>query len=291
MIVVMAVFSTLFSGCSIIEGQLFPIWPPNDFASPPAQLGPYSWVERRVEGIAGADGETLGITIFEPQNGSKGGMPAMIWTMGSNVQGYYHQSLHENLASWGYAVVIPDTRPLRFTDFQYHNNLVLLAIQAMDLALDGSLGISVNPAQTAFGGYSIGGPLAAFSGARDSRADALVYWAPSGSPIWQGVTPDDLFPDITQDALYILGSLDITATVTGFPLEMQEKSVNSTATVEIIEGATHLQFMQPDGADDRDPDTDLTREEQHEIAINLTREWLDEQFGIEKRISPHQCKH
>lgn len=49
----------------------------------------------------------------------------------------------------------------------------------------------------------------------------------------------------------------------------------------IIPQGTHLLFQQPTGADGpADPETDLRRFEQQGIAIERTRAWLEELFGI-----------
>ncbi len=272
--------SISFAGCCIIENQLFPIWERNDFKEPPTEPGPYDVLERRVDVEDGADGSPFGITVFEP-NGAEGPLPAFIWVMGSNVQAYYHQSLHEILASWGYAVLVPDTRPLRFTDAQYHHRLVLLAQQTLDLALAGDLGLDIAADQVAAGGYSIGGPLAAFLAARRSTVTALVYWAPSGSPVWQGLNPADLYPKVTAPSLYVLGELDQDAPPDGgFPDQLQADTPQAPTEEFVIPGAVHHQFQQPTGADDFSANPEITRFEQQGIAIKKTLDWLDGQFGI-----------
>ena len=270
----------MLSGCGIIEQQLFPVWEPNFFEESPAELGTFEVLERRVEVDDGADGRPFGITIFEPL-GAAGPRPAFLWVMGSNVQAYYHQSLHETLASWGYVVLVPDTRPLRFTDFNYHNRIVLLAEQTLDLATAGELGANIDDTRIAAGGYSVGGPLAAFTAARAEQVSALVYWAPSGSPIWQGLSPGALYPKVNEKSLYILGEFDDSAPVDGgYPDEMQA-SMPAVFEEIVIAGASHHQFQQPVGADQFNTPPTITREQQQGIAIDATRTWLDEQFTLE----------
>lgn len=269
-----------FSGCFIIENRLFPIWEPNFFEEQPAEVGPYSVNERRVEIEDGADGRPFGVAVFEPVE-AEGPLPIFMWVMGSNVQAYYHQSLHEILASWGYLVLVPDTRPLRFADFQYHNRIVRLAEQTLDLAAAGSLGRAIDPDRIAAGGYSVGGPLAAFTGARAPEIDALVYWAPAGAPFWQGLNGNALYKQVTQPALYVLGERDVNAPPDGgLPDEMQERMADSAFTEEIIAGATHHQFQQPTGADPASAEPGITRFEQQGTAITLTREWLDATLSV-----------
>ncbi len=267
------------SGCFIIERMVFPVWEENYFEEPPADVGPYDVFERRVEVPDGADGSAFGITIFEPKEVA-GALPAFVWVMGSNVQAYYHQSLHETLASWGYVVIVPDTRPLRFTDFRYHRRIVQLALQTVDMALAGALDVTVDAERIAVGGYSIGGPLAAFTAAQDKRIDQLIFWAPDGTPVWYGVDPPTLYSEVTQPALYVLGSLDSSAGSDGYPKEMQALMPASDSEAFVIPGGVHLYFQQPVGADGRNPDTDITRFEQQGIAIETTRRHLDERFGI-----------
>ena len=271
------------TGCSGIEDDLFPIWEPNFFDESPAQTGPFEINERRVIVPDGADGAPFGITIVEPVDAG-GPLPVLMWVMGSNVQAYYHQSLHETLASWGYLVLVPDTRPLRFSDFQYHARIVMLAEQTLDLALQGVLRKPVDPDRLAVGGYSVGAPLATFTAARRSDFDALVYWAPSPAPIWQGLNANALYPQIQVPSLYILGELDDDAPATGgYPDELQLLTPGSTVDELVITGASHHQFQQPTGADEFSNTPTISREEQQAIAIDTTRVWLDETLGIERK--------
>ncbi len=275
--VVLAVL--LIAGCGRLEQNLFPIWEENYFETPPAATGPFAIEEKRIEIEEGADGDPFGITVFQPVD-AEGPLPVFMWVMGSNVQAYYHQSLHEILASWGYLVLVPDTRPLLFTDLRYHRRIALLAEQTLELALTGGIGPEVDDGRIAVGGYSVGGPLAAFTAARSEVIDAIVYWAPAGSPIWQGLRPRKLFPLVNQDSLYILGELDDNAPVEGgYPDEMQA-AMPATFEEFVIEGASHHQFQQPTGADQFSNTPEINRETQQGIAITKTREWLDAQFKI-----------
>lgn len=273
-----AVGLLLLTGC----GNVFPIWAPNFFDEPPAELGPLAAREYRVEVPDGADGQPSGITVFAPVD-SDGPHPAFVWVMGSNVQAYYHQSLHETLASWGYAVIVPDTRPLTFTDFRYHRRNTDLGKQAIQLAINGELNVAVDAERIAVGGYSIGGTMAAFVAAEEPRVDAIVFWAPTGSPFWTGVDLDELLPQVTQPAFYLLGEYDIIAQPNGFPAELQEKMPASQPEVYVIPEGLHLYFQQPTGADSSDdPASTRTRFEQQGIAIERTRAWLDDTFGINR---------
>jgi dienelactone hydrolase len=260
-------------------GLIFPVWDPNFFDEPPAELGPYEVEAAVVDVPEGADGSPAKITVFRPID-AEGPRPLFMWVLGSNVQPYYHQSLHETLASWGYAVIVPDARPLTFTDFQYNRRNVDLAKQAVQLALDGEIGVEVDPERLAAGGYSIGGTQALFVGAEDARIDAVVLWAPSSSPFWTGVDPEALYPQVTQSVYFLLAELDNVVPVDGFPREVQGKLVNADITEYIIPEGLHLYFQQPTGADSAsDPASSLTRFEQQGIAIERTRIWLDEQLG------------
>jgi len=270
------------SGCGVIESRLFPVWPPNFFDEPPAELGPFEVSESRLEVEDGADGDPFGITIFEPVD-AEGPLPVFLWVMGSNVQAYYHQSLHETLASWGYLVLVPDTRELRFTDFQYHNRIVLLAEQTLDIFLAMDSDKVVDDERIGAGGYSVGGPLAAFTAGRAEEIGALVYWAPSGAPFWQGLDADELYANVSAPSLYILGERDENAPADGgTPDDMQEAMPNAPFEEVVIEGANHHQFQQPTGADPNSLPPGITRIEQQRIAIELTLEFLDETFGIER---------
>ncbi len=269
----------LVSGCGV-ENLIFAVWPPNLFDEPPAELGPFEVEEYRVAVPDGADGEPTGITMFKPVNAT-GPLPAFVWVLGSNVQAYYHQSLHETLASWGYAVIVPDARPLTFTDFQYHRRNTDLAKQAVQLAIDGELEVTVDANRIGLGGYSIGGTMALFAAAEDQRPQSVVLWAPTSSPFWTGVDPDALYPLVTADAYFLLAEFDHVEPPSGFPAELQQKLTAAESTVYIIPQGLHLFFQQPTTGDSpTDPFTDLTRFEQQGIAIERTRAYLDELFEI-----------
>lgn len=264
-------------GC---DANIFPVWPANFFDEPPTTTGPYQVSESRIDVPDGADGQPTGVTVFAPTD-ADGPRPAFIWVLGSNVQAYYHQSLHEILASWGYVVIVPDARPLTFTDFQYHRRNVDLALQAFQLGLDGQLNAGIDPNQVAIGGYSIGATMATFAAAEDPRLAAVVLWAPTSSPFWTGVDPETLWPQVTQPSFFLLAELDHVEPPDAFPAELQSKMTQSDITVYIIPQGLHLYFQQPTGADsDTDPESTLTRFEQQGIAIERTRDYLDSQFGI-----------
>ena len=269
----------LLAGCGRLAQQLFPVWEENYFEKPPAKTGKYAIEEKRIEIEDGADDKPFGITVFQPVD-AQGPLPVFMWVMGSNVQAYYHQSLHEILASWGYLVLVPDTRPLSFTDLNYHKRIVLLAEQTLELAMTGGIGPDVDAERIAVGGYSVGGPLAAFTAARSKVINAIVYWAPAGSPVWQGLRPRKLYPLVDEMSLYILGELDDDAPAEGgYPDDMQA-AMPASFEAFVIEGAIHHQFQQPTGADQFSNTPEISREEQQGIAITKTREWLDTQFKI-----------
>jgi dienelactone hydrolase len=272
------------TGClSEVESAIFPVWPANFFDEPPTAQGAATVAETRVEIPEGADGEPAGVTVFAPTDAA-GPRPALVWVTGSNVQAYYHQSLHETLASWGYVVIVPDGRPLTFTDFEYHRRTIDLAKQALDLALAGDLGVTIDADRLAVGGYSIGGTLAAVMAAEDARVDAIVLWAPTSSPFWTGIPdPRQTLPDVTQPALFLLAELDHVEPPSGFPAEMQALMTQSATTAVIIPQGLHLYFQQPTGADrPSDPDSTLTRFEQQGIAIEETLAYLDGVLGVER---------
>lgn len=57
------------------------------------------------------------------------------------MQYHYQQSLHETLASDGYVVIVPDTRPLTFIpDPAYHSRNAANTLLAIELAIRGRLG-------------------------------------------------------------------------------------------------------------------------------------------------------
>jgi len=271
--------STILLAATGCDMTIFPIWEPNIFDTNPAELGTLGFNEARFEIDDGADGEPVGFTVFTPE-GAMEPLPAFVWVLGSNVQAYYHQSLHEALASWGYAVIVPDTRLLTFTDFEYHKRNTDIALQAVQKAIDGDFGVQIDAERIAAGGYSIGATMAAFAAAQDDRIKALVFWAPSDAPFWTGVDPDALLPMVDMPSLFLLAEFDNITPADGWPTTMQNLMAASTKTVQTVEMGLHLFFQQPTGADSEDdPETTLTREAQQGIAIDATRAYLDEQIG------------
>lgn len=269
-------------GCpfNFSEDGIFPVWEPNIFDEQPTPTGPFSIRERRVEVTDGADGSPFFVTIFEPTN-AEGPRPAFIWVIGSNVQPYYHQSLHEILASWGYLVLVPESRPLRLTDLRYHRRNTDLAKQVFQLASNDAFEVDVDPDRIAVGGYSIGATMALFVAAEEPNVAGITLWAPTGSPFWTGVTPGDLFPRVTQPVLFLLAEFDNIEPAEGFPTDVRNQIASDEIVWEVIPQGLHLQFQQPTGADSiTDPLSDLSRFEQQGIAIDATRVWLDDLFEI-----------
>ncbi len=279
-LIVLVLLPSSLSGCG---GLIFPIWDPLYFDEPPAELGPYEWTERRVDVVDGANDEPTAMTVFEPI-GAPSPAPSMFWVLGSNVQAYYHQSLHETLASWGYVVVVSDGLELRYNSRKYHRQTVDLVKQAMELSLDGDVteAVALDPERIAVGGYSIGGVMALFTAAERPEVEAAVLWAPAGAPFWQGLKPKQLYPLVTQDVLFLLGELDRAAPPDGgFPERLQERMTEATIEKVVLEGAVHTQFQQPIAESSREPDTDLTRFEQQGLAITETRRFLEERLVSE----------
>lgn len=263
-------------GC---DQLIFPVWEPAFFEEPPAPLGPYEWEEFRVEVDEGADGEPTGMTVFEPTlPDGAAPAPSMFWVLGSNVQAYYQQSLHETLASWGYVVVISDGRPLTYSASQYHRRTVDLAKQALALSLAGDVtrAVDLDPHRIAVGGYSIGAPMSLFVAAEEPEVDAAVLWAPTGSPFWNGVRPNQLYPEIEADVLMLLAEFDRGAPPEGgFPERLREKMTAAAAETVVLDGAVHTHFQQPVALDVNEPETGLSRFEQQSLSIQETRDFLD----------------
>lgn len=267
---------TLLGGCNI-EEVIFPKFGPAPLAEPPATLGSFTWVERRVELADLGDGGPGGVTVFEPV-GAEGARPALVWVLGVNNAAYYHQSFHEYMASWGYVDIIPDTRPISFADTDYNGRNTRIANKVFDLALAGELGVTVDTQRIAFGGYSVGGSEAALAAGSEPRAKALAMWAPSPSYVWQGIDPNVVLPQVTAPSLFLLAELD--NVVGDWPQQMQNLMTQSDKRVVVIPQGVHLFFQQPSLVDDRNPFTTMTRQEQMRIAFETTRSYLDETFGI-----------
>jgi hypothetical protein len=259
--------------------QVFPVFGPEPLPSDPIPRGPYAVVERYVTVDDLGDGEPGGVTVFSPE-GLSTPRPFLLWILGLNNRAYYHQSLHETLASYGYVTAIPDTRPFCFLSLLYHRKNMLNGRGVFDLALAGELGVTIDPARTAVGGYSSGGTLAAFVAAGRPEIKSLVTWAAAPAPIWYGVNPDRLLPRVRQDVTFILGELDNAAPPAGWPLTMQQKMTRAKSLdVQVIPQAVHLYFQQPSGADAANPPTTITRLQQQAAAISATLQVLDQQIG------------
>lgn len=277
-------FTSLFiigaAGLEVAERALFPVWEPNPFDEPPADLGPYEVSQEDFDLDTVIRGENYDVTVFTPED-ADGSIPLFVWVMGSNVQDYYQLSLHKTLASWGYMVIVPEAPKFSFTNPVYHKNVLKIAINASNSAIEGDFGYQINEDKIAAGGYSVGASLAAFLAAKEPEIDTLVYWGPSGSPYWLGVNAKKLYSEVNEPALYVLGGSDDSAPPKGgYPARMQDLMPRSDSEVRIIEGGVHHYFQQPTGLDNFTTSTEITRFEQQKMAINATRNWLNKTFKV-----------
>jgi dienelactone hydrolase len=265
------------SGCGV-EETLFPFLDPQPLAEPPAPLGPYAFTERSVQVDDLGDGGPGGITIFEPV-GAEGSRPTLVWVLGVNNRPYYHQSFHEYMASWGYIEVVPDTRPISFLDSQYNKRNVDIAVHAFSLAAGNAYGLASDTQKIAFGGYSAGGSMAAFAAGLETRAKALVMWAPAPAWRWAGVDPGAILPAVQAPSLFLLAGL---GGDTEWHAQMQALMGQSQQTVTVIENGVHLWFQEPDPPPsiNMDPPTTLTRQEQMAQALPITRAFLDDKMAV-----------
>jgi len=264
------------SGCGV-ETLIFPVFEtPSLLSVPPAPLGPFAVNQRRVEFADLGDGQPGGVTVFEPV-GVTGPRPTLVWVLGVNNRPHFHQSFHEFLASWGFVDLVPDTRDISFLDGQYHRRNTDNALRTFERARAGDLGVAVDSDRMAWGGYSVGGTMAAFAAA-DSAARALLLWAPAPSPFWQGLSPDALLPGVDEPSLFILGELD--NVVGDWPQQMQARMAGSVQTVDVISQGVHLFFQQPTAVDDRNPPTTITRPEQLRQAFELSRAYLFDKLAV-----------
>jgi len=269
------------AGCSAsLANLLFPSLAPELLDPPPLPMGPYAVRERRVDVDDLGDGRPGGLTLFEPL-GAPGPCPALIWVLGVHHKAHYQQSLHEYLASWGYVGVVPDTRRLHLMDFHYHGKNVANAARSLDRALSGELGIEVDPARVAFGGYSVGATQAALAAAEEPHAAALVLWAPVRASFWRGVDPEESMGQVTAPTLFLLGELDTGASPDGWPAAMAKDMTTTALTATtILPQGVHLFFQQPSALDEANPPTTATRIEQLRAAMAETRSFLDSELGV-----------
>ncbi len=264
----------LATGACRLETIIFPIFDePFLLDAPPAELGPFGFTQRRIEVENLGDGDSGGLTIFEPV-GATGPRPALVWILGVNNRAHFHQSFHEYMASWGYVEIVPDTRDIDFTDTRYHARNIAIAREAFRLARSGELGVNIATDRVALGGYSVGASLAALAAADETEAQALLLWAPSPALIWQGVKPEEVLPNVRQPTLFLLAEFD--NVVGDWPQTMQSLMIQSEQTVTVIANGVHLYFQQPPSVDDRNPNTPITRPEQMRQAFENSRGYLDE---------------
>lgn len=271
-----ALFFVPLAGCGI-ETVIFPMLEPALFEESPATMGPYGFAERRIALDDLGDGQSGDLTVFEPV-GATGPRPTLVWVLGVNNEAHYHQSFHEYMASWGYIDVVPDTRPISFADREYNKRNMDIANRAFALAADKAHGLNADPQQIAFGGYSAGGSTAALAAAGESRTRALVMWAPAPAWVWQGVDPNALLPRVTAPSLFLLAELENNDG--SWTEDMRALMTQSQQTITTIAGGTHLYFQQPAVPYTTDPPARITRTEQMKQAFELTRAFLDAQFGL-----------
>ena len=271
----------LLSGCFILDNlefALFPPMAPNPFETPPAPLGLKEVVEERLAVIGPEPGETTGMTVFEPVGGGNGS--AVVWILGLNHRSYYQQSLHETLASYGYTVVVPDNRPYKFADLDFHNSIIRAATLAVDALSDGRIGEGIDPSKIAVGGFSIGGPLACFVAAERPAVRTAFAWAPLEPPFWMRFDSEDFLPFVTQPILLVEGARDTVAPPGTWLSRLTDfAGTGSSDIITVVLGeGVHYYFQQPDEADASNAPTTITREDQMGRAIVATLLWLDFQM-------------
>jgi dienelactone hydrolase len=273
-----ALLAIAIAGCSV-EAMIFPFLGPQPLSEPPAPLGPYASNERVIQLDDLGDGQPGGITVFEPV-GATGARPALVWEQGLNSHAYYQQSFHEYMASWGYIDLVPDARPLKFTDGQFNKRNTDIANRVFSMAADNTEGLNCDAARIALGGYSAGGSMAAFAAGREPRTRALVMWGPAPAWVWLGVDPNELLPGVQAPSLFLLAEFDIVDSAEWLD-QMKGLMTQSTQTTVTIPGGVHLYFQEPDPPlNDEAAAATLTRPEQMKIALETTRSFLDEKMGV-----------
>jgi dienelactone hydrolase len=277
----LAAAALVLSGCVILENledALFPPMAPNPFATPPAPLGPVSFVETRTMITSAETGEAVDFTVFSPTGEGNGA--AVVWILGVNHRPYYHQSLHETLASYGYTVVVPDNRPYRFADMDYHNSILRAATLAVDALSAGRITAGIDPGRIAVGGFSIGGALAAFVAAERPSVRTVFAWAPLEPPFWMRFDSEEFLPFVTQPILLVEGARDTVAVPGAWQTRLTdfaETPPSNIISVVLGEGV-HYYFQEPNEADPSNPPTTTTRPDQMGRAIVASLLWLDFQL-------------
>jgi dienelactone hydrolase len=279
--ILLPILTVLFTGCGL-ESMIFPMFGPAPLDEPPATLGPYTPVERQINLDDLGDGQPGGITIFEPQEAT-GQRPTLVWVQGINNHAYYHQSFHEYMASWGYIQVVPDVRPMDFTDTDFNGRHTRIANHAFNLAADNAEGIKSDPDRIAIGGYSAGGSMAAFAAGREPRTRALVMWGPAPAWVWQGIDPNQELPNVKAPSLFLLAEFDENAG--DWPAQMQALMSQSGQTVTTIQGGIHMYFQQPQFPPDypfpTGPPATITLQEEQRHALTITRSFLDDNMDVQ----------
>lgn len=271
----------LVASCAI-ETLIFPEFGPAPLDEPPAPLGPFAPVQREIFVDDLGDGEPGRITVFEPQ-GAEGPLPTLVWTQGINNQPYYHQRFHEYMASWGYIQVVPDVRPISFSDTRFNARSTEIINRAFNLAADNAEGINADPDRIAIGGYSAGGSHAAFAAGREPRTKALVMWVPAPALTWQGIDPAAELPNVAAPSLFLLAEFDDAGGT--WPDEMKSMMTRSEQSTYTVTGGIHMYFQQPQfpaghpGAATQSQ-ARVTLEEQQRQALTETRKFLDDRLDV-----------
>ncbi len=229
-------------------------------ANDPIEPGPHevaeSYFELSIPG--GLFGDILPLHIYLPQ--SEGTFPVVVFVHGFMLSSGDYASYGPHLASWGYAVVLPElpgsiTNPTTHVELKEHLVTILDWIDDQSGDFPGPLTGKANPDHLGLAGHSMGGKISLLTASEDPRPSAIFGIDPvdSGPPFalnpqqYPSVTPERM--DDISIPIALIGET-VNATGTGQACAPADENFHQyyvhaqspALEVEVL-GANHMSFL------------------------------------------------
>ncbi len=224
----------------------------------PGAAGPLDWSQDSHQVTVGSD--TVPVTVYLPDGA--GPFPVLVFSHGFMLDPSLYQSYGEQLASWGYLVVMP-ALPGSILAPRTHRELAEILIGLLDWIddnaelADGPLGGAADVDRLALAGHSMGGKISLLVATQDDRPRAVFGVDPVDAAGGPGSTDSTDYPSVTPELmpqiavpLVLLGETTNASGGLGQPCAPADNNFHqyylyaASPAVEIeVLGANHMSFL------------------------------------------------